>query len=90
MGGAVELTKVRELVVLMREVGATRVRMEGLEVELGPPPAPEAQSAEKPDPPESRPRCACGHDWSEHGDGGCLNGCDLARCGEPQKEPEAT
>ncbi len=30
--------------------------------------------------------CVCGHDLTEHGDGGfCLRGCEAARCSEPTR-----
>jgi hypothetical protein len=77
---------VRRVVGLMRELGVQKLHGMGLAIELGPAPAPKD---EKPAPRvEEEPPCACGHPTSEHGDAGCLHGCDLGRCGPLEKVPE--
>lgn len=73
---------VRDIVKLMREIGAKRVRFEnGFEVELAdaaPPPTPVDA---RPEPPQPVVGCKCGHSWEEHSATGCLNGCSLDGCG---------
>ena len=60
---------------LAREFGLRSIQVEDLRAEFWTPfAAPEGK-----DPAED-PGCPCGHPDHEHGDSGCLRGCDPAKC----------
>lgn len=74
-----DLDDIRATIALMRETGATRLKSEGLEIELGPAPQPPAPEP-RPEKPETESLCACGCPTSLHGGAGCLNVCSIERC----------
>lgn len=79
--------RLREVVAFMREVGAVRVRVDGIEVELGPAPvaAPGAATPWSGTEEESS-KCPCGCPLAEHSEAGCLNGCADERCAPADAE----
>lgn len=76
--GVVNLHEVREVLTLAREFRATRVKCDGIEVEMSP--LAFVGEATPAGPPEA-PACPCGHEATEHSpDGLCLRGCAIERC----------
>lgn len=70
------------LMVLCRKHGVSEIELEGAALKFFPP--------EMPDEPQKAPKrsdemCECGHAVYEHGDGGCLRGCDPEKCEEKTK-----
>jgi hypothetical protein len=79
-----DLDDVRQAVALMRELGMTKLRSAGMEIELGPAPeVPVPPPKEEPDPV-----CACGHPHDEHNASGCLQGCAIETCAGSGQHPQ--
>lgn len=62
------IDRIREVAGIMREVGARRVKVEGLEIELGPLPATGEEKLE----PSAEGICECGHVYADHNEHGCM------------------
>ena len=77
------ISRIREVAQVMREVGARRVRLEGLEIELGPLPAPGGDDKL---PPSTEGLCECGHPFLDHNEHGCLLGCSVTICNRSATE----
>lgn len=71
------LDDLKALADWMRATGATRAKVEGVELELGPDPKPAPAADLKPEPEE---KCGCGHLLDQHGPAGCLMGCSMDLC----------
>lgn len=82
--GMVSEARLRGIIALMREVGAVRVKVDNVEVELGPPPLvlPPGSTSATPWPQvaEEPQVCPCGCPLAEHSEAGCLRGCSDERC----------
>lgn len=66
----------------LQETGVTRLKLDGLEVELSAPPGPEPIDPKVFTAQEMNEKCGCGHIVAAHdpGTGLCYSACDAAKC----------
>lgn len=67
---------IRAYLELAREFNLQYIEVAGFKAAFRSPTLPEMPGVT----PDTDPECPCGHPPEEHGEAGCLRGCDPAKC----------